>query len=166
MSAYSEFFLARSRRVVGLQLLEIGHPNFSQTYYKVRNARGGVTVTLETAVEQLFEYLPMQITQLKAGDDLDTGLSVTMGDIGVTMPKEIDSIDVNNAYFIEPTVIYRLYRSDQLTAPIHGPIQLMVRTLTFDRTGLTFEAKAPRLNYNKTGELYLFDRFPMLRGFL
>jgi hypothetical protein len=29
-----------------------------------------------------------------------------------------------------------------------------------------FEAKAPSLNVNKTGELYTFDRFPMLKGFL
>jgi len=166
MSAYSEYFLGRSRRVVGLQLLQISHPNFSQTYYKVRNARGGVTVTLETDVEQVFDYLPMQITPLKASDDLDTGLSVVMGDIGEVLPKEVDSVDVNDGYYTEPTVIYRLYRSDQLTAPLYGPIPLKVKTITFDRTGLSFEARAPRLNYNKTGELYLFDRFPMLRGFL
>jgi len=166
MSAYSEYFLSRSRRVVGLQLLEISHPNFSQTYYKVRNARGGVTVTLENSSVQLFDYLPMRITQIKATDDLDTGITVIMRDVGVTLPKEIDNVDVNDGYGVQPTVIYRLYRSDQLGAPLYGPIPLKVRVVTFDRGGLTFEAIAPRLNYNKTGELYTFDRFPMLRGFL
>ena len=66
----------------------------------------------------------------------------------------------------KPRVVYRTYRSDDLTRPLFGPIVLEVDSFAFNREGSTFTAKAPSLNINKTGELYRLERFPMLRGFL
>jgi len=166
MSAYSEFFFKSPRSVVQLQLLEIYHPSFSQTYYKVRNARLGVTVTHEDTTSHAYTYLPMQITQSDSRDDLDTGINVQFGDLGETLPKELDAVFAVNSYDTPPTVKYRVYRSDDLTQPLYGPLVLQIRSISQDENGAAFEAKAPRLNFNRTGRLYTVTDFPMLRGFL
>ena len=166
MSAYTEFFLKSNRSVAQLELLEISHPLLSQTYRFVRNARAGVTVTHEDASSQDYTYLPIRITSLGTRDDLDMGLNIVLGDVGKVLPKEIDRIDKNDGYDTPPTVKYRTYRSDTLTAPLLGPITLQMQGLSFSKQGASFQAKPPRLNFNKTGELYRLDRFPMLRGFL
>lgn len=166
MSDYTEFFLNSSRAVVQLQLLEISHPSFSTTYRKVRNARLGVTVTHEDDDDYDYDYLPMKITPLAVRDDLDTGISVQFGDLGETLPKELDLIHSDDTYDTPPTVKYRTYRSDDLSAPLYGPLTLQIRSVTAGKEGASFEAKAPRLNYGKTGEIYSMRRFPMLRGFV
>jgi hypothetical protein len=166
MSVYTEFFLNSKSSVVQLELLEISHPNFSQTYYAVRNSINGVTVTLETAVTQFFTYYPMLITSIGSRDDLDQALKIDFGDLGELIPNEIDNITAADAFNIKPTVKYRTYSSNNLTQPLYGPIILEVGTFSFTREGASFEAKAPSLNINRTGELYSINDFPMLRGFL
>ena len=167
--SYAEFFLSAARDVVELQLLEISHPSFSQTYFAVRNARAGVTVTHEDAVVQAYTYYPMKILLLGSRGDLDTGISVSFSDLGETLPKELDAIDdadLDVGYITRPMVKYRVYRSDDLSAPLYGPQTLQMQNIAFNRKGVTFQAKPPKLNVLTTGELYTLDRFPMLRGFL
>lgn len=166
MSAYSEFFFSAPRSVVQLQLLEISHPSFSQTFYKVRNARLGVTVTHEDATVHDYDYLPMKITQADSRDDLDNGINVQFGDLGEILPKELDRVFQDSTYDTPPTVKYRVYRSDDLTQPLYGPLTLQIRSVSQDENGASFEAKPPRLNFNRTGKLYTIADFPMLRGFL
>jgi hypothetical protein len=67
---------------------------------------------------------------------------------------------------IKPTLTYRVYRSDDLTAPLDGPFLFQVNNIAFQKDGATLQCSASRLNQNTTGELYSMDRFPMLRGFL
>lgn len=166
MSEYSEFFLNSGSNVVELELLEISHPNFTKTYYIVRNAVAGVTVTLETAASQAFEYYPLQITPIGSGNDLDQVLRIQLGDLGGILPQELDAVSAGGGFATKPTLIYRTYRSDDLTAPLYGPITLEISALTFKREGAAFEAHAPRLNSTATGEVYNTSRFPMLRGFI
>jgi hypothetical protein len=166
MSDYSEFYLNSAAAVAQLDLLEISHPDFTQTYYVVRNATDGVTVTLEDLSSQAFEYYPLRIEPAGTRDNLDFGLSVTLGDLGEVLPVELDAIATASGYDTKPTVKYRTYRSDDLTAPLFGPIELEVTSFNFNREGSTFEAKAPSLNIVKTGETYKLERFPMLKGFL
>lgn len=166
MSEYSEFFLNAGANVAELELLEISHPNFTQTYYIVRNATEGVTVTLEDATVQAFEYYPLQITPAGAGDDLDQVLQIQLGDLGAILSQELDSISAGESFGTKPTLKYRTYRSDDLSAPLYGPITLEISRLTFKKEGAAFEAHAPRLNSTATGELYTTTRFPMLRGFI
>lgn len=165
MSAYSEFFLNSSKAVVQLQLLEISHPNFSQTFRLVRNARAGITVTHEDATTRVYQYVPMKITQSSSRDDLDTGINVQFGDLGEILPRELDAIAASNGYNTPPTVKYRVYRSDDLTQPLYGPLTLQLRNVSLDELGSAFDAKAPRLNFTRSGLLYTFNAFPMLRGF-
>lgn len=166
MSDYTEFFLSSARSVVNLELLEISHPSFSKVYRIVRNHRAGITVTLETSEVAFFEWVPLKITNSGARDDLDTGLEVSFGDLGQILPKELDGVDRENTYKINPIVIYRTYRSDDLTSPLIGPFRFEIKALSQNQIGATFQANAPGLNYSKTGEVYRIDRFPMLRGFL
>lgn len=166
MSAYTEFFLSGLRSAVQLELLEISHPNFLHTYRKVRNARKGVTVTLEDSTSKTFDYLPMKLTNLGTRDDLDSGVGVSFGDLGKIIPKELTRIKEEDGFDTPPTVKYRTYSSNNLTAPLFGPINLEIKTFSTKREGCSFEAKAPQLNYSATGMLYKLDRFPMLRGAL
>jgi hypothetical protein len=166
MSDYSEFFLNAGSNVAELELLEISHPNFTKTYYLVRNAVNGVTVTLEDSTSQEFEYYPLQITPVGSGDDLDQVLRIQLGDLGTLLPQELDAVSAAGGFGTKPTLKYRTYRSDDLSAPLYGPITLEISALTFKKEGAAFEAHAPRLNSTATGELYTTSRFPMLRGFI
>lgn len=166
MSAALEYFLGARRDVVMLDLLELSHPGFTQTYRLVRNAAQGVTVTLETAAVETFDYYPMRITELGDSADLDNGIKVDFGDLGTVLPKELDAVFASDTLEIKPVVLYRTYRSDDLSAPLIGPLRLEISTFSFTRQGATFEAAAPYVNRNRTGETYNTKRFPMLRGFL
>lgn len=166
MSSFSQFFLGSNKNIAHLELLEIFHPSFSQLYRVVRNARKGVTVTLEDSTVALFNFQPLKITNSGARDDLDAGIKVSFGDLGKLLPKEIERVIQDDSFAIKPIVIYRTYRSDDLDNVLLGPYRFEIKTLTQNRTGATFEAAAPGLNFSKTGELYRIDRFIALRGFL
>lgn len=166
MTTYAEFFLNSKSSVVQLETLEISHPDFTKIYRIVRNAVQGVEVKLESGEVAFFSYYPLKIENGGARDDLDQSLTINLGDLGEVLPRELDEIAGKNGFGIKPSVVYRTYRSDDLTRPLFGPVVLEVESFAFNREGSTFEAKAPSLNVNKTGELYKIDRFPMLRGFL
>ena len=160
------FFLTSRRDVVYLDLLEISHPNFTQVYRRVRNHAAGVAVTLETGETAAFEYYPMHVTELGEQVDLDTGLRIDFGDLGEILPQEVDAVTDAAGLGIKPTIIYRAYRSDDLTAPLVGPLRLEATSFSFQREGASFEAHAPYVNRNKTGETYNLTRFFMLRGYV
>ena len=166
MTNYAEFFLKSKSSVVQLETLEISHPDFTKIYRVVRNAVQGLTAVLENGSSVAFDYYPLAIENAGVRDDLDQAITVNLGDLGEVLPKELDEVSSNEGFGIKPTVVYRTYRSDDLTRPLFGPVTLEVTSFAFNREGSTFEAKAPSLNVNKTGELYKLDRFPMLRGFL
>ena len=165
MSLYSEFYLNSRKSTVKLDLLTISHPNFTQVFNIVRNAINGITVTLETGVQQFFEYYPLQVTPTGSDNDLDQILKVNLGDLGELLPQQLDAVSAAGGFLIKPTLIYREYRSDVLTAPINGPTTFTIDNIAFNSSGATFQASAPRLNLTGTGERYTYDRFPMLRGF-
>lgn len=166
MSEYSEYFLNSKSSVVRLELFSISHSNFTTSYHVVRNAVKGVTVTLENGVSQFFQYYPLKATGRGSKADLDQVITIELGDLGEILPNELDAVSQAGGFNIKPTVIYRVYRSDDLTKPLYGPLTLETSSLAFVKEGAKFEAKAPSLNICKTGELYTLERFPMLRGFL
>ena len=166
MSDYSEFFLNSKSSIVQLELLEISHPNFTKTYRVVRNAVDGVTVTLEDSSTETFDYYPLSITSASSVEDLDYSIKIALGDLGEVLPLELDAISTAGGYDVKPTVKYRTYSSDDLSKPLFGPILLEVKNFTFNREGSVFEAEAPLLNINRTGEIYTINRFPMLKGLL
>lgn len=166
MSEYTEFFLKSKSSVVQLECLQISHSLFSQTYYIVRNAVNGVTVTHEDTTSHDYVYYPLKLSLTGPRTDLDQVLNVQLGDLGDLIPNELDNIRAGSGFQEMPRVIYRTYSSADLTTPIYGPIVLVVKSFAMDRTGSVFDAKAPSLNSNKTGEKYSIARFPMLAGLL
>jgi hypothetical protein len=166
MSNYTDFFLSANRNAVQLELLEISHPSFSQTFFKVRNARNGITVTLENNTVKTFDFLPMKIISNGNKNDLDNGVSVTFADNSDILPKELDRVLQASNFKTKPVCKYRVYSSTNLLAPLLGPLTYVIKTLTRNREGATFSAAAPQLNNSATGLLYTFERFPMLRGAL
>lgn len=166
MSDYSEFFLNTPARVVQLELLEIFHPSFSKIYRIVRNDRKGITVTLETGEVVAFQYYPLKITKSNTDDTLDQIFQIAIGDLGELIPNEIDRVLEAGTSNIKPTLFYRVYRSDDLTVPLLGPLRLEIIELPMSRDGSSFAAQAPSVNRNQTGEIYDLTRFPGLRGFL
>lgn len=167
MSRYSEFFLASRASVVQLELMEVTHPDFSQPFRFVRNHADGVTVTLNEDEEDIFfQYYPAKVSAVGAKDDMDAAVRVILGDLGEVIPPEFDRVEEAGGWLIKPRVRYWVYRSDDLLEPIFGPLHLEVTTFNTNADGASFEAAAPRLNNIRTGERYLLDRFPMLRGYL
>jgi hypothetical protein len=166
MSNYSEFFLNTDSNVVQLELIEISHPSFSKTYRIVRNAIDGVTVTLEDSTIATFDYYPLQIKPTTTSDDLDQKLDIQLGDVGDVVPGELDLINIAGTFPTKPTLIYRTYRSDDLSQPLYGPFRYEVSSISSKNEGSALSAGAPKVNQNATGESYSMDRFPMLRGFL
>jgi hypothetical protein len=161
---YVSFFLNSKASIVELELIELSHPNFSVIYRIVRNAVNGVTVTLETGEVAFFDYYPLSLEGSTVQEDLDYIITIKVGDLGEIIPAELDRISVNDGFSIKPKVIYRLYRSDDLSEPMFGPLLLEISEFNFIKDGAEFEAKAPLLNISRTGELYSLNRFPMLRG--
>jgi len=166
MSSYSEFFLNSRSSVIQLELIEISHPNFSQTYRIVRNATNGIRVKLEDGLYYDFVYAPLRISLANEKDDLDQIIKVELGDLGEIIPMELDAVEGADNFITKPTFKYRTFRSDDLDNVLYGPLVLEIKSFAFNREGSIFEAKAPSLNINKTGETYTIDRFPMLRGLL
>lgn len=166
MTDYVAYFLNSRSSVVQLETLEISHPDFTQSYFIVRNSRAGLTATLETAVEQVFDYYPLRIRPAGSKDDMEQSLQIDLGDLGEVLPLEVDAVTAAGGLAIKPIVKYRVYRSDDLSAPMLGPLTLEITNLASAKEGASFEASAPSLDNNRTGELYRLERFPMLRATL
>lgn len=166
MSEYSEFFLNSKSSVVQLETMEISHPNFLETFYIVRNATNGITVKLEDDAYHFFRYAPVRVSASNEKDDLDQIIKVEFGDLGEIVPPNLDAIEAASSFYIKPILKYRTFRSDNLETALFGPLILEIKTFTFTKDGCAFEAKAPSLNINKTGEIYSLDRFKMLRSLL
>lgn len=165
MSAYSEFFLGSTADVRQLELFEITHPDMTQAYRFCLQALDGITVNVGDG-PVLFPYYPAEVQASPSTDDLEAEISVQLGDLGETMPTEIDAIAEAGGMHVRPIMRYWVYRSDDLSAAIYGPIVLEVETMAHEELGSLIEAHAPRLNATKTGERYEIERFPMLRGFV
>lgn len=166
MSAYSEFFLSSSSRTVQLECIEISHPDFTKVYRIVRNATKGITARYEDGIVYAHDYYPLSVVSMGNRGDLDQGFRITFGDLGEVLPTELDEVTSADGFSIKPVVKYRTFRSDDLNTVLFGPLTLEVSTFSFNRENSTFEAKAPQLNINATGESYKLDRFIGLRAFL
>lgn len=90
------------------------------------------------------------------------------GVAGITAPAPGQWIasEAKPGSYTKPIILYRTYRSDDLTSPLAGPLAFQVNNISFNKEGAIFACSAPRLNVTQTGELYTLDRFTMLNGFI
>jgi hypothetical protein len=163
---WAPYFLNSTADVAMLETIEIFHENFSQIYRFVRNSPTGITATLEDGSDVTFDYLPVRIQPVASSDDLDQVIQVQLGDLNDIISVELDNVAAADGFGSKPTMKYRVYRSDDLSGPISGPLLFEIVTLPMSKLGSAFEARAPRLNQLATGEIYSTDRFTPLTGFL
>lgn len=162
-SVKREWYVTAPRGVAELDTIEISHPNFSQNYYLVRNNANGLIALDENNISRTFVYCPMIVKPVDNKADLDQVMQITLADLNETIGMEIDNIPAGNT--IDPVLIYRSYRSDS-NAMIEGPITLNITAVNFVKQGANITAQAISFNISPTGDLYDYDRFPQLRGFI
>lgn len=168
MSIYSEFFLGGPLHTTYLEMIEISHFRFTQTWRFCRNCTAlGITVTHESPPggDFTYAYLPMQIRRLGVTNNMEQVLRITLGDVGQIVAKELDAVFNSNGMNFKPVVKYRAYDSSDLTGPMFGPSIHEIETISLNKKGVTFDAVAPRLNRGRTGKLYEVKEFPMMRAF-
>ena len=107
----------------------------------------------------------MSIKRTNVTNDLDQKLQVTLVDMEDELMDAIKNIR-NSAYpRVKPKIDFKIYRDDDLSAPMVEMQTLEAPTISKDSTGLvTFDAQAPELNSVKTGKLYTFEDYPLLKG--
>ncbi|OTG85521.1 hypothetical protein B9T31_12075 [Acinetobacter sp. ANC 4558] len=157
---YTSFFLNSSGGVVQLECIEISHPSFTKTFRYVRNDEDGVKIG-----KDVYQYQPMSIKRANVTNDLEQRLSITLADMEDEFSDAIDNILLSTSSRVKPKLVFKMYRDDDLSAPMNEIQTLEIATISGDSTGLvTFEAQAPELNAIKTGRLFTFEDYPLLRG--
>lgn len=167
MSNLTEYFFNRSPAVFRLQMVEIDHSAFLDGPFRLcPTVMGGITVTHEDTVVANYQYVPMEIKTMGSTGNLDQDLEITLGDLGEILPAQIGFVRNANKMREKPSLIYREYASNALSAPMFGPFTMQVNGISFNKTGATFTAKPVAFNRSRTGEVYDLTRFPMLAGFV
>ncbi|ENV34564.1 hypothetical protein [Acinetobacter gerneri] len=160
MSDYTSFFLDCQGGVTQLECVEISHPIFSKVYrYTLSDTEGF------TANGLSFEYAPMTIKRNNVTNDLDQAISVTFADVDDELIEEFMNILDSDDPLLRPSFLYKIYRDDDLSAPMLTLQTLEIAKVSKDGSGLvTFDAQAPDLNSVGTGLVYDFTNYPLLRG--
>ncbi len=160
MTDYTAFFLNNSGGVVPLECLEISHPSLSKTFRYIRNDEDGMMIG-----GNFYQYQPMSIKRSNVTNDLEQKLSITLADMEDELMTAIENIRSSAYPRVKPQIIFKIYRDDDLSNPMFEMQTLEIPIISKDSTGLvTFDAQAPELNSVKTGRLYTFEEYPLLRG--
>lgn len=161
----ADLLINRPRGVASLEVMEISHPSFTQTYYLLKNyvRNGEIDIKLETGATVTARYVPSKIQWASSKTNMDQVFNITIQDLNDIIQAEESRVALSD----DSPVVCRLraYRSDDLTKPGDGPIDLEVTNIDYDKRGCTFTASPPNANETGTGERYTVERFPTLRGF-
>ena len=160
----TDFYLNSPASLVEFETIQIFHEDFSQVFYFVRNNTEGLDARLEgdngaLGPEIHFEFVPMRLQPQATRTNLDYSIQVTLGDVGEILSRELALLIPTDGFINKPVFIYRTYRSDDLTKPLFGPIDLEIETLELSKEYVAFTASAPNFNLVTTGEAYTKDRF-------
>lgn len=147
-----------------IELIEITHPNLTKEFFLTPTPEE-VTLTLENGANVIPRSVNMTVKKSASKDDLDERFTFTISDIFGELNDQADLIPLDSQ---EPVrLIYRGFISTDTSEPSEGPYVLQVTSMTQTTDGaVSLEAQSPSLVVNRTGELYTYERFPMLRGFL
>ncbi|NNP75569.1 hypothetical protein A7P54_03935 [Acinetobacter sp. Ac_3412] len=159
MADYTSFYLNASSGVVPLECIEISHPSFSKVFRYVKNDSNGIV-----AEGQNYVYQPMSIKRNNVSNDLEQTLSLTIADMDDELALAVLAIRESIYSTVKPECKFKLFRDDDLTAPMTQLQTLEIPTISKDSSGLvTFDAQAPQLNSVKTGRTYSIEDYPLLR---
>ncbi len=159
--SYTSFYLNAAGSVSPIDCVQISHPTFE--FFFQSFDEDGFTITHEDSARLHYEYMPMQIDGMNVNSDLDQVVKMTINDFDDRLIRAYEGLTD-----YEPVIFKRrIYRDDNLDYPMITIQALHIVSMSKDSKGnVTFEAKAPELNNNKTGDVYSFERFQMLRATL
>ena len=147
-----------------IEVISISHPDMTQTYH-ITPTPEPVTVVFED--NQIISPEPknMTVEKSRSKDDLDEQFIFNFSDPEGLIASEASLIplDTDDDVLIQ----FRTFMASDPSGPAEGPFNLagVSMTASTDST-VTIRAQSPSLIVNRTGELYTYERFPMLRGFL
>lgn len=160
MTDYVGFFLNGGGDVMQLECIEISHPSFTDTFRYVKNDTDGLV-----AGGVFYQYQPMSIERNNVSNDLEQTIAVTIADMQDELSIAVREIRKSANPTTRPSVVYKIFRSDELSSPMLTLQTLEIVTISKNSEGLvTFEAQAPELNSVKTGLTYTLENYPLLRG--
>ncbi len=142
-----------------IQTLEISHPSFNNVFRLCREPVG-ITATIETGESVFFEPANFAADLNSTKSDLDQNFSFTISDLQNALDDNLDLIALDDDRKI--SVIYRAYKSSDLTGIGDGPYKLEAIDVAQDLGVFTVTAGAPQLNLSQTGETYNYDVYKML----
>lgn len=162
-SRLKAFLSSAPQAIWPIQTLAISHSAMSRAFYLWREPYAGITSAggISMAMD------PCNIEIKLAGNEghLDQKFDIRLGlvDIEDIFREQLDRIPLATTEKI--VVVYREYLSDDLSSP-QAMARLQVESISYVIGAAQISAVSPRLNVNRTGELYTPKEIPMLRGFL
>ncbi len=145
-------------------MITIKHSQISQDYNVVKEV-GGLDVTFEDGTEVSCEGVIFECERASSSDDLDVSFNITFDDQDDALKGEADSIDLDTDEEVQ--IEYRIFMKSDTSEPAYGPIKLYGDSMTAGDDGqVTIAASVPSLVVNRCGQLYTYDRFPMLKAYL
>ena len=159
-----EFLASAPQNKHIIQVIEISHSAMTKTYYLWREPYTG-SITLDNDSVVTVEPVNISITLPETNQTLDQAFTFNIDTVNVNdeFRDELDLIPIDTNEKI--VIVYREYLSDNLTEP-QATVTLQTESIAYNKGVATMSAVSPRFNITRTGELYTYKRFPMLRGFL
>lgn len=159
-----EDYLYNNTDDIAYEVLTISHSDISQTY-NIAKEPGGLSVTFEDGSEVDCMGVNFEVSRESSSDDLDVKFSLVIDDLDDTLKTEAEAIPITSTEDVQ--VEYRIFMKSDTSEPAYGPITLYVDDMTAKTNGqVTLSIAAPSLIANRCGELYTYERFPMLRAYL
>ena len=162
MAAFEDYQIllnSRPENQTYYECIVLAHSLFSKTYYLVNDTQD-LTASLSTGASVLFEAANMAPFRPINSNDLDQQATFTIGDVNNILDDELERIPLDNTENI--LCDYYVYHSENLTEPVNY-ISFNVDSVPQKKGVFTVKTGVPDLNIDSTGEIFSFDRFPMLR---
>ena len=155
---YEVLLISQPESETFFETIFISHSKMTATRYFVFNS---APLTAKLATGETVTFLPANISATTAqnNNDLDQQASFTIGDENNELDDELDRIPLGDTEDI--IVGYGVYVSTALDAPAEF-IEYTVKSIPQKLGTFTMQCGAPNLNQNETGEVFSFERFPML----
>lgn len=139
--------------------LTLSHSQMSQDYNLVFDTQD-LIATSNDGILTTYLAANIQATDAQNNNDLDQLATFTLPDIDNILDDELDRITAGTTEKIKAT--YSIYTTGNLDAPADF-VQYDVDSATQSNGVFTLNCGAPKLNKDETGEVFSYDRFPMLR---
>lgn len=158
-SRLKAFLASAPQTIWTIQTLEISHSAMSRVYHLWREPYAGVAGGADMQMANFEVKLAGSEGHLDQRFDIRLGLA----DVDDIFREELDRIPLDSSEKIK--IFYREFLSDDLVVA-QAVAALQVESISYEVGAASLSAVSPRLNVQRTGELYDMKSTPMLRGFI